>query len=328
MKNGTEDACQGAGSAGAEPAKKRSGSSILYLLTLLCMTVFALNSIFCRAALSDSVLAGGGMGPLLYSSVRCLSAALILVLLCTLGIIQAGQKPGGADAQGRKKSVWQEAWAQSTWRGAVFLYAYMFCFSLAYVEIESAPGTLILNMCVQFAMVGFGMLHGLYPGRREYLGLGVAAIGLVALLSPGLAAPSPVGAALMAAAGFAWGAYSLCGRSVLDAAAATAGHFWRASLFALASLFFALIYETAPQCLAVLFALAGGLASSLGYILWYALVPRYSLTGSAVVQLSVPVLTALLGACFLSEAVTLRLVVCSVLVLGGILLALMSRKHG
>lgn len=324
MKNGTEPLPAAEKAQPQDGIGQKGGQSLhLWLLTFLCMTIFACNSIFCRAALVSGSTEDPSMGPLMYTAVRCLVAGAVLALLCLAGLVHAQAK-----AEGLRKplSVWQEALAQSSWSGALFLYLYMFCFSLAYVDIASAPGTLILNMCVQFAMVGFGMLHGLYPGKLEYAGLAVALAGLIALLSPGLTAPSPMGALLMAFAGFSWGAYSLCGRKVSDAGTATAGYFWRASLFALATLVFALIFESAPHGTAMLFAVAGGLASSLGYILWYAIVPRYSLTGSAVIQLSVPVLTALLGAFFLSEAITLRIVICSALVLGGICMALMTRK--
>lgn len=330
MKNGTESPSEFPAAEKTQPQNgtgQKGGQSLhLWLLTLLCMTIFACNSIFCRAALVFCSTEAPSMGPLMYTAVRCLVAGAVLALLCLAGLVHAVHAQAKAEGQGRPRSVWQEALAQSSWSGALFLYLYMFCFSLAYVDIASAPGTLILNMCVQFAMVGFGMLHGLYPGRLEYAGLAVALAGLIALLSPGLTAPSPMGALLMAFAGFSWGAYSLCGRKVTDAGTATAGYFWRASLFALATLVFALIFESAPHGTAMLFAVAGGLASSLGYILWYAIVPRYSLTGSAVIQLSVPVLTALLGAFFLSEAITLRIVICSALVLGGICMALMTRK--
>ncbi|MDO5538067.1 MAG: DMT family transporter [Desulfovibrionaceae bacterium] len=285
----------------------------LAALTFLCMTIFASNSIFCRAALVSC-----GMGPLQYTGVRCLSAAFILALLCCARVIRP-EAPGG--------SAWREAWEQSTWTGALALFCYMVTFSLAYVGMPSAPGTLILNMCVQFCMVGWGMLHGLYPGRRQYLGFGIATAGLVALLSPGLTAPPLLGALLMAGSGFAWGAYSLCGRHASSAALATAGHFWRASVFGLASLLFALIYESAGVPMAFAFALAGGLASSLGYILWYAIVPRYTLVGASIIQLSVPVITAVLGALVLSEAITMRLGICSALILGGIYTALRARTR-
>lgn len=327
MKNGTEAPSEFPAAEKKQPqnriGQKKGQSLHLWLLTFFCMTIFACNSIFCRAALVSGSSGDPSMGPLFYTAVRCLVAGAVLALLCLAGLAHAQAK---AEGMAKPRTVWQEALAQSSWSGALFLYLYMFCFSLAYVDIASAPGTLILNMCVQFAMVGFGMLNGLYPGKLEYAGLAVALAGLIALLIPGLTAPSPTGSLLMALAGFSWGAYSLCGRKVTDAGTATAGYFWRASLFALATLVFALIFESAPHGTAMLFAVAGGLASSLGYILWYAIVPRYSLTGSAVIQLSVPVLTALLGAFFLSEAITLRIVICSALVLGGICMALMTRK--
>ncbi len=284
----------------------------LALLTLFCMTVFASNSIFCRADMVHYE-----MGPLMYTGMRCLLAAAVLVLLCLARLIRAREQGG---------SVWRDAWMQSSWTGAVSLYMYMFSFSLAYVDIPSAPGTLILNMMVQFTMVGWGMMHGIHPDKKQYLGFGVATLGLVALLSPGLTAPPLWGSFLMAVSGFSWGVYSVCGRRHASPALATAGHFWRASVFGLATVLAALVCESAARPLAWLFVLAAGLASSLGYILWYAIVPRHTLVGATIVQLSVPLITALLGALFLNEAVTLRLAICSALILGGIYMALRAKQ--
>ena len=72
---------------------------------------------------------------------------------------------------------------------------------------------------------------------------------------------------------------------------------------------------------------SGGIASSLGYILWYAIVPGYSLVTSSIIQLSIPVITAALAAIFLSETVTWHLVFCSVLILGGICLATLAGRR-
>ena len=73
---------------------------------------------------------------------------------------------------------------------------------------------------------------------------------------------------------------------------------------------------------------AGALASALGYILWYALVPCYSIAAAAAAQLSVPVITALGAVVFVSEAITLRLVLCSAAILGGIfIVALWGQRH-
>ena len=283
----------------------------LFLSTAFCLTLFALNSIFCRAALVI-----WDMEPLQYTAVRGLSAAAMLALLCAVHLVR-GQKGEG--------SVWKQAWKQSSWPGALFLFLYMISFSLAYKNIPSAAGTLIINISVQFGMMGWGMSHGLRLTKRQTAGLALASAGLLALLSPGLTAP-PLGASLlMVVTGLAWAGYSLCGRKASSASLATAGNFFRASLAALAAGAAALALEEAAQPEAYACALAAGaLASALGYILWYVIVPRYSLTGASVIQLSVPLITAALAVIFLAEPVTLRLALCSVPILGGICLALLS----
>jgi drug/metabolite transporter (DMT)-like permease len=65
---------------------------------------------------------------------------------------------------------------------------------------------------------------------------------------------------------------------------------------------------------------SGALASGMGYVIWYAALPRLRPTAAAIVQLSVPLLAAAGGVLILGEPVTLRLVVASVAILGGIAL--------
>ena len=285
----------------------------LFLSTAFCLTLFASNSILCRAALVI-----WDMDPLQYTAVRGLSAAAMLAFLCAARLVHGSREHG---------SVWKQAWQESSWPGALFLFLYMICFSLAYKNIPSAEGTLIINISVQFGMMGWGVLHGLRLSGRQTAGLVMAFAGLLALLSPGLTAP-PLGASLlMVVTGLAWGGYSICGRNASSASLATAGNFFRASLAALAAGVAALVLEKPAQPEAYACALAaGGLASALGYILWYVIVPRYSLTGASIIQLSVPLITAALAVIFLSEPVTLRLVLCAVPILGGICLALLSGK--
>jgi drug/metabolite transporter (DMT)-like permease len=71
--------------------------------------------------------------------------------------------------------------------------------------------------------------------------------------------------------------------------------------------------------------LSGALASGLGYTIWYTALGGLSAMQAAVVQLSVPVIAAFGGVLFVSEAITLRLVVAGVLILGGILLVVLGR---
>ena len=101
------------------------------------------------------------------------------------------------------------------------------------------------------------------------------------------AAPTPRGAALMTAAGIAWGVYSIRGRRPVDPVAATAGNFLRAAPLALAlSVALAARLHVTPAGLA-LAALSGALTSGLGYVVWYAALRHLTAMRAAAVQLSV-----------------------------------------
>ena len=71
---------------------------------------------------------------------------------------------------------------------------------------------------------------------------------------------------------------------------------------------------------------SGALASGLGYAIWYTALPALNATSAATVQLSVPVLAALGGIAFLGESVTLRLVLASAAILGGIAMVIREKK--
>jgi drug/metabolite transporter (DMT)-like permease len=73
--------------------------------------------------------------------------------------------------------------------------------------------------------------------------------------------------------------------------------------------------------------LSGAAASGLGYTIWYAALPGLTAAEGASVQLSVPAITALAGATFLAEPITLRLALASAAVLGGIALVIASRAR-
>lgn len=73
-------------------------------------------------------------------------------------------------------------------------------------------------------------------------------------------------------------------------------------------------------------AASGGLASGLGYALWYAVLPGLSATSAATLQLSVPVIAAAGGVLLLGEAITWQLLLSSAGILGGIALVIGGRK--
>jgi len=73
--------------------------------------------------------------------------------------------------------------------------------------------------------------------------------------------------------------------------------------------------------------LSGAVASGVGYVIWYAALKGLTTTRAAIVQLSVPVLAAIGGVLFLSEEITPRLIISSIVILGGIALAIWGRDY-
>jgi drug/metabolite transporter (DMT)-like permease len=147
------------------------------------------------------------------------------------------------------------------------------------------------------------------------------------LLLPGLSAPPLFGSVLMLTAGVAWGVYSLRGRGAGDPTKVTAGNFARTVPMA-AALSALTIHAASLDATGVIYAIASGaLASGVGYAIWYTALPALTASTAATVQLSVPVIAALGGIVFLGEAPTLRLVLASLAILGGIALVIAPRKR-
>jgi drug/metabolite transporter (DMT)-like permease len=271
------------------------------LLTALAMLAFAGNSLLCRLALRDT-----GIDAASFTAVRLLAGALSLWLLLRLGAKRG--RLGGS------------------WSGAVALFVYAAGFSFAYLQLDTGVGALLLFGAVQLGMLLYGLWRGERLGPWASLGLLLALAGLVALLLPGANAPAPGSAALMLLAGLAWAVYSLLGRGSADPLAATAGNFLRAvPLALLLGLLLLAQREPDPQGLAYAL-LSGALTSGLGYAVWYSALRGLGALQAATVQLSVPILAALAGALLLGEALTLRLSLASLAVLGGITLVLTAER--
>ena len=203
------------------------------------------------------------------------------------------------------------------------LAAYAVAFSFAYLEISAAAGALILFGAVQLTMIAGGLLRGERPSARQWLGWLLAVAGLVVINAPGLDPPPPLGALLMAVAGVAWGVYSLRGRGVTRPLVATAGNFARS--LPIAALLVAIALATRAHASAegiVLAAASGGVASGLGYSLWYAAVPSLGATRAAIVQLSVPVITAIAAIFLLAEPLRPVVAIGGAAIVGGLAIAL------
>lgn len=284
------------------------------LLTLLTMLAFAGNSVLCRIALKHTTIDAAS-----FTAIRLVSGALVLWVIVSLF---RRNSPGGGN-----------------WLSALALFAYAASFSFAYVSLTAATGALLLFGAVQATMIG----HGLWVGERlqklQLLGLVLAFGGLTGLLLPGLAAPPLVGSVLMLIAGVAWGVYSLRGKSAGDPTRITAGNFLRAAVLAVLLAVLLGLWQNSGSyfdghsgshldIVGVGYAIASGaVTSGLGYALWYAVLPGLKAVSAATVQLSVPVIAALGGMIILGESLTVRFVLASLAILGGIALVILNKSR-
>jgi drug/metabolite transporter (DMT)-like permease len=286
----------------SEPAPARIPRTLLF--TSLALVAFASNSILCRLALGSGAIDAGS-----FTTARLASGAAMLLAL------------RGAS---RTRSVSPR---RTGWASAAMLFAYAAAFSFAYLKLSAGTGALVLFGAVQVTMI----LGALHSGERfvalEGVGLATAVVGLVYLVSPGLTAPSPLGCALMTLAGIAWGIYTLRGRGTADPLGETAHNFIRSLVLGVGIGILALRGLHLTWSGLLLAVASGSLASGVGYVLWYSALRNLSAIRAATVQLSVPVLAAAGGALFLSETITLRLVLAAALILGGVGMAIGGKQQ-
>jgi drug/metabolite transporter (DMT)-like permease len=122
----------------------------------------------------------------------------------------------------------------------------------------------------------------------------------------------------MLVAGACWGVYSLIGRRSTDPLAATSGNFVRATALSIVALAALIPAATLTWPGVLLAAASGSLASGVGYTLWYAALPALAAWRAALLQLLVPILTALLAALWLGESISERLLAATALVIAGV----------
>ena len=73
--------------------------------------------------------------------------------------------------------------------------------------------------------------------------------------------------------------------------------------------------------------ISGAITSALGYAIWYAVLPKLDTTVAAVIQLSVPVIAAILGLLLVNEVPSLHLIVSGLTILLGIFLVIITRNR-
>lgn len=274
----------------------------IIFLTSLAMVAFAGNSLLCRAALKHT-----GIDAASFTTIRLVSGALMLWLVVRT---RRGAQTGSGN-----------------WLSAFALFVYAAFLSYAYASLATGIGALLLFGAVQATMIAHGLRAGERLSGSQVAGLVLALAGLVGLLLPGLSAPPLQGSLLMLGSGAAWGIYSLRGRGTGDPTRVTAGNFLRT--VPIAAAWSVLMYDhTSLDSTGFCYAVASGaLISGIGYAVWYTVLPALKAAKAATVQLSVPVIASLGGIVLLGEPLTLRLVLASVAILGGIALVILEQRQ-
>jgi drug/metabolite transporter (DMT)-like permease len=283
----------------ANPVGKRNVIMRTIWYTALALVAFAANSVLCRLALGS-----GHIDAAAFTFIRLASGTATLLAVTAASEGKLRFNTGG------------------DWASGAMLFLYAAAFSFAYLSLSAATGALILFGAVQVTMIVSALRAGERPHVFAWAGLALALSGLVYLVLPGLTAPSPTGSALMAAAGVAWGIYTLRGRGTRQPLAATTGNFTRTLPMVLVLMAICARDSRLTIQGALLAGGSGALASGCGYVIWYAALRGLSATLAATLQLSVPVLSALGGIVFIEESVTWRLCLAAAMILGGVSLAI------
>lgn len=280
----------------------------LFLLTALVMVAFAANSVLNRAALLAEEI-----DPLAFAWIRTLAGASALIVLVVL-------RDRTLSLRGPLRLP-----------GSISLAVYMLGFSIAYVSIDTGIGALILFGGAQVTMfAGALAMREAVPASR-WLGAALAFGGLVWLLWPSETFEiSMLHAGMMIAASIGWGIYSLVGRKAGEPLRATAANF---SLAAPLCILAAVLMPVQLDGVAAsgfgigLALLSGVVTSAMAYALWYTVLPQLKASVAGISMVTVPVIALAGGVLVLGEDVTLRFVLASALVLGGVAIGVLAPQR-
>lgn len=275
------------------------------LLTGTAFVAFAANSLLTRMALDERSIDAAS-----FVSIRLASGAVMLLAITAFT---------------QKKTSF--SLTKGPWTAGLILFLYAVTFSFAYLQLAAGTGALILSGTIQITLMLIALRQGEKPSRAEWTGLAIALLGLIYLVSPGLEAPPVMGSVLMMMSGVAWGFYTLLGRGSVQPVVNTMNNFVRAVPLALGVSLVSFSQLRVSGEGVLLAVLSGAIASGVGYALWYAALRGLTATRAATVQLSVPVLATVGGIIFLQEALSIRLVLASLMILGGIGLAVIGKQR-
>lgn len=283
------------------------------IYTFIALIAFAANSLFCRMALAE-----GYIDPYNFTIIRLLSGAACLGIIMSVYTYNLKRNGSFNDA------ILSDT---GSWRSSISLLVYALSFSVAYVELDTGTGALILFSAVQLTMIGWGIYKKEQLSAVQWAAFLIAATGFAYLMLPSAAVPSLIGAGLMAISGVAWGIYSIRGKVCVSPLRTTGFNFIRSLVALPILLLVSMSYFNALTIEGILLASASGaLASGIGYSIWYVAMPLLKSTQAAVVQLCVPVIAAFAGVIFLQEQLTVEFVIASLVILTAVLIFILNKK--
>ena len=277
-------------------------------MTCLALIAFAANSVLCRLALGNEVIDAAS-----FTTIRLLSGAIALFIILTIT---------GKAQKSAKKSV-----STGSWSASIALFLYAVTFSYAYLSVDTGTGALILFGSVQITIIMLSMRLGVKLHLIEWLGVITASVGFIYLMLPTITTPSINGFILMTISGVSWGLYTLKGRGSKNPLKDTTYNFLRAIPFVILLALLTISNATYSLEGVTLAIISGAITSGVGYTIWYIALGGLSSTQAAVIQLSVPIIAAIGGVIFVSETITIRLMVSTIIVLSGILMVVLGKYY-
>ncbi len=267
---------------------------------------FSVNSIITRYLVS-----GGLVGAFPLTIIRFLSGLVSLQLL----------------ASGLPERLKTTKLVSRDIGGALFLGLYAFAISFGYLYVPASAGALVFYSVVVITMSTYSVVKDREKvSVRLVVGQSLGILGILAVAFRGIgpASLSLPGVALMALTGASWGLYSVNGRKSGSYFGYTYNSFL---IFGVANVVLILLGTgltgtqqwtgiSLPSLGLALY--MGAISTALSYVVWNRVLKRVSASQGALSQLLVPVLTAVMGVIFLSEAITVQLVAGGALILAGI----------
>ena len=286
----------------------KSNNIDLKLTFLVIIALFSLstNPVLCRMAMIS-----GQTDPVSFTILRIISGAIFLLFLNYLK-----HKNFGLDLK-------------TNWLSAFMLFLYAITFSYSYVDMPAGIGTLILFAVVQLTMILMAFFYKEKLTINKILGMVLAFCGLVYLLYPkDDFSLSFFHSFLMIISGIAWAFYTILGKKSKDAFLNTKDNFLKASFFTIIFAFLFVQNITFDLYTLFLAIFSGVVTSALGYIIWYAVLPKMQILTASILQLLAPVIAIVLSITFLKESLNFQLLISSFVILFGIFIALFKRKRG